>query len=118
MTEAMIELQRAYGLHNNINSEIGIKWDKWIKNNQNSNVVGECDQSHKAIFATTFANLENDPMSGLRTRGIGTDPHIVCVMNAENNHLVNGVASNRYFDFYFEFTKILTLGVNGIQVLD
>jgi hypothetical protein len=117
MTDAMNELQRAYNVHNNLNSKMRISFTDWGKFGLAPS-TGAPSESRKALFSTSFATLENDPMSGLKTNGRGSDPHVICRLEASGAYMVNSVQASRYFDFYFEYTKILHLSANGIQVLD
>jgi hypothetical protein len=120
-TEAQMELMRAFNLHGNVNSQLRTK-AMFIKN-KFAFKRGVYDQSDKSIYATTFSTLENDPMSGLKTKGAGTDNHIIVKIDLEDNleyvdAADNPIASSRYFDFWFEYTKILHVSADGIQALD
>jgi hypothetical protein len=115
MSEGLNELQRTFNIHGNLNSQMRADWFKYAKFVQG---INDEPQSMKAIFATSFATLENDPMSGLKTKGVGSDPHVIVEMEVDAAHEVDGTQGPRYFDFYFEYTKILHLSANGIQILD
>lgn len=117
MTEAFQQLLTTFGLHNDPASEIRIDPQKWARINPNSN-DGTCDQSHKVIFSVSLSTLTDDPMAGLRTKGVGTDPNIIVNLQFSGQNLVDSNPSTRYFDFYFEYAKIMTLSADGILLLD
>jgi hypothetical protein len=116
--EPFAELQRALTTDNNILAVTRYPWHKWAKLNHNSNSLGEHNESHKVVYATGFSTLDGDPWSGLRTRGQGTDQHMIVRVEYDAAHQVNGSDSNRYFDFWFEYTKIIHLTPTGMFILD
>jgi hypothetical protein len=117
MSEAMFQLQKTFNVHNNAAAIVRIEPHNWFKVNENSD-DGTCNEAHKAIFSTTFATIPNDPMTGLKTNGQGTDSHVIADLRFDRAHKVAGNTSTRYFDFYFEYTKVLHIGSDGIVVLD
>lgn len=118
MTEVLAQLQLTFGIHDMSPSQMRLMASKWIKQNQNSNAVGECDQSHKAIFSIPFDTVNNDGMTGLQTKGQGTDSQIVCELRFNSAHDVNGTSSKRYFEFFYEYFTVLHLSPEGIIILD
>ena len=119
MTQAFTELQRTLGIQQNPMHEFRFGMEDWCKLNQSSNVRGDFSSSKKAIFSTTFSTVDSDMMTGVRTKGRGTDNHIICDVTLDGTHLVNAASSTRYFTFVFEYAKILRLTARqGVLTLE
>jgi hypothetical protein len=107
MADAHTELQRTFNLHGNISAQPRLPWSKWVKRNVSNASPVDFTESHKAIFATTFSTLEDDPMSGLKTKGYGTDSHVIASFDFADEHKVMGNTSNRNFTFFFEHLQLV-----------
>lgn len=118
MTEAYQELLISFGLHNNVQSMPRMEWSKWIKKNQGGGNIATYDESHKAIFATTFATLQSDPLSGIKTVGPGTDSHIIASLTFSTQYGFGGDIGNLNYRFWFEYTKILAFRRGTILVIE
>ena len=119
MIQAYEELKRSLGVLHNPLIEFRFGMDKWARMNRGWDTTVTYDQSHKAIFGTTFSTVDYDLMSGIRTKGRGTDNHIICDVALDGQHLVNGATSTRYFTFFFEYAKLLRLGSSsGVVTLE
>ncbi len=123
MTQAFEELKRAMGVRQNPLVEFRFGFEKWSKKNLNNLVTPTSTESKKAIFGTTFSTVDYDMMTGIRTKGRGTDNHIICDITLSGTHQMSvnssNVASTRYFTFLFEYAKVLRLNVrSGVITLE
>lgn len=120
MSEAWAQLLKTFNIHNNLNATNRIGWNRWMRVNPNGRAVRDPVQSHKAIFCTSFAQLENDPASGIKTKGPGSDPHITLTVKFDGRqHTTKQVggsdlATSRYFHHFLEYTKILVIRSGSI----
>lgn len=80
----------------------------------------------KRIFGVRFDTIEDDMLSGVKTRGIGTDDHIVADLNftqplwfiTSSFGTESYVETQRYVTFIFEHSKVLHISKRGILALD
>jgi hypothetical protein len=81
----------------------------------------------KRIYATRFDTIDGDMLSGVKTRGIGTDDNVVAILNFESENFTkiqfksdgsDSQDSPRYLYCLFEHSKTLHLSENGILALD
>jgi len=119
MTQAFEELKRTMGIRQNPLVEFRFDMGKWSKKNRSYQDTPESNMSTKAIFGTTFSTVDYDMMTGIRTKGRGTDNHIICDITLSGTHQVGSASSTRYFTFLFEYAKVLRLNArSGVITLE
>ena len=130
--DAFSELLVAASRHRDDVRAMRIAFDDWV-----DQYVGYVDKATtispspysteplKRIYGTRFDTIEDDLLSGVKTRGIGTDDHIVAQLDFSDGALKIGsdintllASTNRYLLFVFEHSKVLHISKRGILALD
>lgn len=100
----------------------GIGFEDWVAVNRSFNITSKPTQSYNRIYATRFDTVEDDILSGIKTRGPGADDHIVARLKFSDTMQYNlgagDVTSNRYVYFVFEHSRVLHVSSGGILSLD
>lgn len=108
-----------------------LDYDEWVAVKQglvssdNTQTADIYLDAVRRIYAVRFDTVEDDILSGVKTRGIGTDDHIVAVLTYNGQALkmqtVNSTqteVSARNLYFMFEHARVLHISQRGILTLD